>query len=694
MQTPDHPRESVLLSALILLPAAFCFAAMADLPHALVITLVLLGFSGLRRQGWPLSDRGLIYTVVTAAVLTTFSNYLVPLKMERFNFMALFSRPGLTVPFLLYLGALAPGFRRRSLAVGAAGAAALFAFTIGCDVRFERLQPERMQFLLFFPVNFKLLYALTATLSGTGILFGSRLCGAGRTRQPAGRVHIVLLLAAFIGILLLTAAEFRLYHRYEDTLRNWENRLLRLGVRRFYRGGQPGILRFGSTPNLNIGFPPHASRFERQVVLRAVGTAPPGYLRTATFGSYHGGRWIQPPELERQDTMEAAANAPGTFFADQLYKVSRLEPAENAWTFYLDSRVRSEKLPIPGHTVSLRFIAEQAAIAEDGSIELTGLAREGGYTAYADTPSGIEAYPLPDPPPEEYSRLPENLVPELEKIVRQLDLKNLPDDSSRFARVLAFFRDNFEYALDWPGTPHGDDPVQYFLTTRRRAHCELFASGLALLLRAAGIPTRYVTGLVCFERHPSSRYYLARVANSHAWVEAFDRNRKTWVLLDATPASVNVSPPLPDDNWRNALDSQIDSLALFWAELIANLRSGRVANAIMILLIGTGRLFGAIFLTPVGGILLAAALVFGIHLELRRLRRRRADADRRKVQAEFLRLCRRLRHEKLLARGTEPTAAELIRQIEEMPELPPERRRKLLEFLYDYLVRRYRPRRS
>ena len=91
-------RDVVCWSAAILLPAAIYFSAAADLPHVLVITCLLLLFSSITRTGWRVTDRTTVYTVVFVGILTMFGNYLAPMKLDRFGFMAIFSRPMLLVP--------------------------------------------------------------------------------------------------------------------------------------------------------------------------------------------------------------------------------------------------------------------------------------------------------------------------------------------------------------------------------------------------------------------------------------------------------------------------------------------------------------------------------------------------------------------------------------------------------------------
>ena len=677
-------RSVVCRAAVVLLPAALYFSVVADLPHVLLLTVAAFGVAIAGRGGWPISDRTVIYSVVAALIMTAFGNYLVPMKPERFGFMAFFMRPALLVPFFLYMAALASGFRRKELAVGFAAGSALFAFGVGGDVRIDHLATERWPGIDFDLPGFCWFYGVTAGISVLGAVFGSR----SMERAPWSRRSILLVLPALVLAGGLTYGGFRAYRAHETVLRSWENALLRLGVRQLYRGAERRRMQLGGSPRLNTPFPPYLRAMGNQVALRAVGEAPPGYLRCRAFSSYKSGGWDTAGE-SRRDMVESEMVGEG-IAAAQLYKLSRLERAAKQWLFIPGEKLSGSDICYPGGAVSFELMADQVSITPEGRIEPENMVRDAGYTFYADSVAPETSYPLPETPGPEFTAIPERLKPTLRNLSLQLGLQKLPDDRSRFDRAVDFFNDNFQYSLDWRGTEHGEEPLRVFLLEERRGHCELFASALAMLLRDCGIPTRYVSGVVCFERHPSGRYYIARFRNAHAWVEAYDRERKQWVMLDATPASVTAAPA-PAEGWRDRFDSEIDYWKLLWQQLLSDLRRGKVAAAIIGFAVMVWQVAAALVLHPVTGPLLGLAAVW---LAARWWRRRLKPvrllaADRRKVQRQFFALCRKLRREHILTGASEPTAAELMALLREHPALPPERRRELLDWLSGYLRQRY-----
>ncbi|MCP3966222.1 MAG: hypothetical protein GY750_09755 [Lentisphaerae bacterium] len=143
---------------------------------------------------------------------------------------------------------------------------------------------------------------------------------------------------------------------------------------------------------------------------------------------------------------------------------------------------------------------------------------EGGYTVYRSNTNSESAWQEPtDCNDPMYIRLQSTLIPKLDKILATIPKLNKQDltDQQTFAALISFFSNNFKYKIR-KLPENGDDPVIDFMTKNREGHCELFASSLALLLRRLGIPTRYISGFVCAERHPSGSYFVARLGDAHA----------------------------------------------------------------------------------------------------------------------------------------------------------------------------------
>lgn len=105
-------------------------------------------------------------------------------------------------------------------------------------------------------------------------------------------------------------------------------------------------------------------------------------------------------------------------------------------------------------------------------------------------------------------------------------------DGEKAEAIQRFVRSCAAYDINTPAMPENGDFVQWFAQIGR-GDCVHFASLAAVLLRAAGIPARFVTGygvsVQAFVRKTVTR------ADAHAWTEYWDG--ETWRILEATPTA-------------------------------------------------------------------------------------------------------------------------------------------------------------
>ena len=108
-------------------------------------------------------------------------------------------------------------------------------------------------------------------------------------------------------------------------------------------------------------------------------------------------------------------------------------------------------------------------------------------------------------------------------------------------QVEAHLRDSgeFSYSLSAAITDTSIDPVEDFYVNRKSGHCEYFASAMALMLRAAGVPSRLVSGFKGGERSSYSGAFVVEERHAHAWVEAMAGN--IWKPFDPTPGDARAA---------------------------------------------------------------------------------------------------------------------------------------------------------
>ncbi len=130
-------------------------------------------------------------------------------------------------------------------------------------------------------------------------------------------------------------------------------------------------------------------------------------------------------------------------------------------------------------------------------------------------------------------QLPDDIGDTLLAFARQLR-RDHPDDSALVEAMLRYFREQeFFYTLQ--PRPLGDNPMQEFLFESREGFCEHYASAFTLVMRAAGIPARVVTGYLSSEVNPYGDYLVVRQSDAHAWAEVWIENRG-WLRVDPTAA--------------------------------------------------------------------------------------------------------------------------------------------------------------
>lgn len=107
-------------------------------------------------------------------------------------------------------------------------------------------------------------------------------------------------------------------------------------------------------------------------------------------------------------------------------------------------------------------------------------------------------------------------------------------DEALVQRALAHFRfEPFHYTLSPPLL--GEDPVDEFLFESRRGFCEHYAAAFTVLMRAAGVPARVVTGYQGGELNPIGGFLVVRQRDAHAWAEVWLEGRG-WTRVDPTAA--------------------------------------------------------------------------------------------------------------------------------------------------------------
>ena len=237
------------------------------------------------------------------------------------------------------------------------------------------------------------------------------------------------------------------------------------------------------------------------------------YWRGPVLWDFDGRTWSAPSRLMGQSNYEARG--------ESVEYVVTVEPHNKRWLFALD---------LPGRVPPRAFATSDMQLLT--SLPLTTRMRYDmvsflDYSLGVEEDEGLIARAL---------RLPEESNPRTWAFAKRLR-QQYPDDEALVQAVLRMYGDqSFMYTLSPPLL--GQNAVDEFLFDSKSGFCEHFSSAFAFLVRAAGIPTRIVTGYLGGELNPVGGYLIIRQADAHAWTEVWFKG-KGWVRIDPTAA---VSP--------------------------------------------------------------------------------------------------------------------------------------------------------
>ncbi len=148
-------------------------------------------------------------------------------------------------------------------------------------------------------------------------------------------------------------------------------------------------------------------------------------------------------------------------------------------------------------------------------------------------------------------KVPENYIDVIDKISDEIGIDNR-DPVAAVTKIRKFFNDNFKYTLIQRDFYPGRTPLSRFLTENRQGHCEYFATATTLLLRRAGIPSRYAVGYVVDEYSSFEGAFIARARDAHSWAEAYVDG--AWITVDTTPAIWAELESANASNWQRVQD--------------------------------------------------------------------------------------------------------------------------------------------
>lgn len=139
-----------------------------------------------------------------------------------------------------------------------------------------------------------------------------------------------------------------------------------------------------------------------------------------------------------------------------------------------------------------------------------------------------------------YLTLPNAAQPRAEALLETI-LSGNESTVQKAEKIGAFVRNSAVYDLNTSRMPSGEeDFALWFLEESETGYCVHFATAAVVLLRAADIEARYVSGYMV--RTQAGQTVAVTGENAHAWAEYYVPALDTWVVLEATPADISEEP--------------------------------------------------------------------------------------------------------------------------------------------------------
>ena len=249
--------------------------------------------------------------------------------------------------------------------------------------------------------------------------------------------------------------------------------------------------------------------------VRFTGAMPPPaqrYWRGPVLHEFDGRSWRRP-------RAQAFPSQEVTYLGEPVEYQITLEPTDRPWILALDIPAEWPEREA-FRTFDFQLVAPRR-LSEVSSFRLRSYPR---FLAGAELPQSLRRKGL---------QLPEEGNPRSRALARDLVARHGDPQAIAQAMLTMFREQPFVYTLDPPKL--AENAMDEFLFETRRGFCEHYASAFTLVMRAAGVPARVVTGYQGGEFNPLGGYLIVRQSDAHAWSEIWIEGRG-WLRVDPTAA--------------------------------------------------------------------------------------------------------------------------------------------------------------
>jgi len=272
------------------------------------------------------------------------------------------------------------------------------------------------------------------------------------------------------------------------------------------------------------------------IPLEAHVTAPHYYWRTLTYQIYTGYGWANPAKPFEEIISDQTLFEP----ADENIRIVHQRvtlPNQGGQLFWTGTLLRAD---VPFQAVwNHKADAAPQNNPRLASDLLAALAPVQSYQAdsmllnFSANDLRASNAPYPAWVQKRYLLLPESVPERVLALARDLTASE-PTPYDRALAIQNYLRE-FPYTLEVTAPPAGRDAADYFLFDLKRGYCDYYATTMAVLARAAGLPARLVIGYANGTYDQQHAEYIVTENYAHSWVEIYFTDIG-WVEFEPTAA--------------------------------------------------------------------------------------------------------------------------------------------------------------
>ena len=207
-----------------------------------------------------------------------------------------------------------------------------------------------------------------------------------------------------------------------------------------------------------------------------------------------------------------------------------------------------------------------------------------------------------------YTQLPEG-NPQTRRLAAEL-ARTARDERTFIRNALTHFGNGgFRYTLQ-PPRLNGRNQIDDFLFQSKQGFCEHYAQSFAVIMRAAGLPARIVTGYLGAEFNEQAGFWQIRSKDAHAWTEVWLPSEQIWLRVDPTAAvsasrteqGINQALPQSEQSLlagNSAFGKWRDAGQFYWQQWVVNFDQNRQNSLFSLLGLGGFNLKTLLLFLPV-----------------------------------------------------------------------------------------------